>query len=156
MEPTSYNFEAKINEARTAVAREFLADLATECQGVAGIVSAAISEAKNSDGSAESMLRVAEAVHAAAQGLTAIAQDAAVQSTVVYDTPLRGAATAVGTSPNTITRWRERGRAPRPVSSPTQWWVNEQDVLDTGDTPDVGVDSVHGQQPQVSPEFDDE
>lgn len=129
MDNPTYDFQSKLNDARAMLIREFLQDLAAECEETAEIASAAIAEARNSDGSAESMLRFAEAANVASQGLRALAQDAAVQSTVVYDTSLRTAATAIGTSPNTINRWRERGRADRPEKLQTQWWVNEAEVL---------------------------
>lgn len=158
MDNPTYDFASKLNDARATLVRQFLQDLAAECQETAEIASAALVEARNSDGSSESMLRFAQAAHVASEGLRALAQDAAVQATVVYDTPLRTAASAIGTSPNTINRWRERGRAERPEKSPTQWWVNEADVMPSMEDsePDSVADSSADSAPSDADERSDD
>ena len=119
----------QLDHAREALTKDFLSGIAAECEQAQETLLAAFVEAHNSDGSAESMLRVAQAADAAAKLLGAIAQDTAVQATVIHGVTLRSAAAAVGTTPNTVTRWAAKDSAARPTVSPVAWWVNESELV---------------------------
>lgn len=126
---TSRNLTGQLAQAQHEIARRFLSDAATDLNDAANAAHAAFHEAVESDGSPESMLRVAAAAQAAATALSGVARDAAAQSTVVHSTPLREAARSINVSPGAVSRWLEGEGRPELEWDNTCWWINEQDLI---------------------------
>lgn len=149
----------QLADAQRGIARQFLADTADDLNRATDAAHAAFREAIESDGSPESMLRVAEAAQAASALLSGIARDSAAQSTVVHSTPVREAARAIGMTPGAVNRWLEgEGRADVEWNN-THWWVNEKDLMQepddappAGDVTVSGDDAAGADDPDADPE----
>lgn len=129
MSTTGRDLTQQLAEAQRGIARQFLGDAAVDLNSATDAAHAAFREAVESDGSPESMLRVAEAAQAAATVLSGVARDAAAQATVVHSTPLREAARSIGVSPGAVNRWLEgEGRGGAEWDN-THWWVNEKGLM---------------------------
>lgn len=154
MSTTGRDLTQQLAEAQRGIARQFLGDAAVDLNSATDAAHAAFREAVESDGSPESMLRVAEAAQAAATVLSGVARDAAAQATVVHSTPLREAARSIGVSPGAVNRWLEgEGRGGVEWDN-THWWVNEKDLMaeepagpETGDVTGLVGDEAVGEVP---------